>query len=152
PRLRHRPHLRLDRPHDRAARRQPPHPPGFHLRRTTRVEVGADGRTRLTRTLRIDLSVPRRLGRAARFVWQSAPGWTVAGLALLVVQGLLPLSLLYLTKRLVDAVVTGAAAADRAAAFQHVLLLVAAAAAISLLDALCRAARSVVNDAQGNVV
>ena len=45
----------------------------------------------------------RLLGRAFRLVWESAPGWTAASLALVAAQGLLPLASLYLVKLLVDA-------------------------------------------------
>ena len=44
------------------------------------------------------------LERALRLVWRSTPGWTVARVAFLVVQGVLPLASLYLLKRVVDAV------------------------------------------------
>jgi ATP-binding cassette subfamily B protein len=45
-----------------------------------------------------------RLGRALRLVWKAAPGWTLANLALVVVQGVLPLAALYAMKRILDAV------------------------------------------------
>ena len=35
---------------------------------------------------------------ALRLVWRAVPGWTSLGLALIVVQGLLPVALVYLTK------------------------------------------------------
>ena len=49
-----------------------------------------------------------QLGRAVRFVWQSAKGWTIANGVLIVVQGVLPLLPLYLMKLMVDAVTAGA--------------------------------------------
>ena len=51
-----------------------------------------------------------QLGRAVRFVWQSAKGWTIANSLLIAVQGVLPLLPLYLMKLMVDAVTTGVAA------------------------------------------
>ncbi len=39
---------------------------------------------------------------ALTFLWKSGPGWTLANIALLVIQGLLPLASLYLMKLLVD--------------------------------------------------
>ena len=48
----------------------------------------------------------QRLVPALRLVWRSSPGWTMAKLILLIVQGLQPLVQIYLIKLLVD-VVTG---------------------------------------------
>jgi hypothetical protein len=48
-----------------------------------------------------------QLGRALRFVWESAKGWTIANGVLLVVQGVMPLLSLYLMKLMVDGVMTG---------------------------------------------
>ena len=48
-----------------------------------------------------------QLGRALRFVWQSAKGWTIVNGVLIVVQGVLPLLPLYLMKLMVDAVTAG---------------------------------------------
>ncbi len=44
------------------------------------------------RTLRLDL--------ALRFIWQSTPGWTMANVALVVIQAPLPLASLVLMKRM----------------------------------------------------
>ncbi|MGD1855044.1 MAG: ABC transporter ATP-binding protein [Leptolyngbyaceae cyanobacterium] len=46
----------------------------------------------------------QRLVPALRLVWRSSPGWTMAKLSLLVIQGLYPLIQIYLIKLLVDAV------------------------------------------------
>lgn len=43
--------------------------------------------------------------RAVKLVWKAAPGWTVIWLLLLVIQGLLPVATVYLTKYLVDSLV-----------------------------------------------
>ncbi len=43
--------------------------------------------------------------RAARLVWQAAPGWTLLWLLLLAIQGLLPVASVYLTKFLVNGLV-----------------------------------------------
>ena len=44
-----------------------------------------------------------RIDRALRLVWASSPGWTVVSAVLIVLQAVLPLLSLYLTKRIVDA-------------------------------------------------
>jgi len=93
-----------------------------------------------------------RLRRALRLVWEAAPGWTVAHVCLLLLQGVLPLLSLYLMKLLVDAVAAGLSAAERATAFQHVLLLIAFAGAVVLLSALCQSLAMLVSEAQGEVV
>jgi ATP-binding cassette, subfamily B, bacterial len=90
--------------------------------------------------------------RALRFVWESAPGWTAASAAVLIIQGLLPVLTLYLTKRLVDAAAAGIAASDKAAAFQQVGLYVALSAAIALVGALCGALTRLVSGAQAQAV
>ena len=43
--------------------------------------------------------------RALAMVWTAAHGWTVAWLILLVIQGLLPVAMVYLTRSLVDSLV-----------------------------------------------
>ena len=55
------------------------------------------------------------LWRGIRLVWQSAPGWTVVRLGILVLQGLLPLAALYLCLRLLGKTVGGVLAARMAA-------------------------------------
>jgi ATP-binding cassette subfamily B protein len=90
--------------------------------------------------------------RALQFVWQSAPGWTVASAALLVVQGVLPVLTLYLTKRLVDAAAAGLAASDKTAAYHQVGLFVALSGAVALVSAVCGALSRLVNGAQAQAV
>jgi ATP-binding cassette subfamily B protein len=91
------------------------------------------------------------LGRALRLIWQSTPGWTVASVTLLVVQGVLPLASLYLLKRVVDAVVAslrgvGLAAADPVGTFREVALLIGLTGAVNVLNALCGAAAGLVGE------
>ncbi len=50
------------------------------------------------------------LPQIARLVWQASPGWTVVWFTLLVVQGLLPVATVYLTRYVVDGVVEAMAA------------------------------------------
>jgi ATP-binding cassette subfamily B protein len=92
------------------------------------------------------------LGRTIRLVWGIAPGWTAANVALAVVQGLLPLATLYMTKLITNAVVAGVDAADKSAAFRHVAWLIVIAGAIGLAAALARSVGLLVGEAQGQVV
>ena len=85
-------------------------------------EQTVSARMKIERTL--------QLGRALRFVWQSAKGWTIANGVLLVVQGVLPLLPLYLTKLLVDAVTAGLVAPDKGVAFRRVGFIIVLMAAM----------------------
>jgi ATP-binding cassette subfamily B protein len=93
-----------------------------------------------------------QLGRAVRFVWQSAKGWTIANGVLLVVQGVLPLLPLYLMKLMVDAVAAGAAAPDKGAVLKHVLLLVGFMGAVTLFASLIRSIAGLVSEWQTCIV
>lgn len=59
----------------------------------------------LTAKLRKGLAQLPNLPRALGLVWGVARGWTIAWVILLIVQGLLPAALVYLTKLIVDGVV-----------------------------------------------
>ena len=52
-------------------------------------------------TLRQKVKHTLRLDRAIRFVWEAGPGWTIASLALVFLQGVLPLLALYVMKLIV---------------------------------------------------
>lgn len=98
------------------------------------------------------LSPAWRLGRAICLVWRSAPGWTLANLALTLAQGLLPLVALYALKRVVHGVTSGLAAADKVAASQEVGTWLVFAAAIALATALCRSLGEMAGEAQSLLV
>jgi len=89
-----------------------------------------------------------RLDRAVRFVWQAAPGWTIASMALVVIQGALPLLTLYLMKLIVDAVTVSLVDPDGMTRFRHILLLIGFAAVAALLNALFQAIEGFVKEAQ----
>jgi len=89
-----------------------------------------------------------RLDRAVRFVWQAAPGWTVASMALVVIQGALPLLTLYLMKLIVDAVTFALGAPDKIVAFRHVALLISFAAGIAILNSLFQQIAGLIKESQ----
>lgn len=93
-----------------------------------------------------------RLLPALRLVWKSSPRWTLARIALLVIQGLLPLASIYLAKLIVDQVTESLTRADPALAFQKILPLILVAAGITLLTALCLSLAELVNTAQSQRV
>ena len=102
----------------------------------------------------IKLKIQRylKLGRALRFVWQSSKGWTLVSGVLTLIQGILPLLPLYLTKLMVDAVTAGVAAPDKVAALRHVLLLVALLGGIALFTFLIRLIVAMVSEWQTYLV
>jgi ATP-binding cassette subfamily B protein len=95
---------------------------------------------------------PTSLGQALRLVWDSSPGWTVAGAGLVVLQAAVSLAGLALLKLIVDAVTTALAAPRPADSFAHVAVLVALAAATALLGALAKSAETAVAEIQRELV
>ena len=100
------------------------------------------------------LKTPRimQLGRALRFVWQSAKGWTIVNGALVAIQGVLPLLPLVLMKLMVDAITAAHAAPDKGAAFRHVLLLGGLMGAVTLFSSLFRLIAGGVSEWQAHIV
>lgn len=93
---------------------------------------------------------PRMLASALRIVWRSAPGWTLANTFLVVVQGLLPVAGLWVTKRLVDAVVSAVGRAPGAAGdpLREALQWIALGLLVTLATIAGRALASVVTENQ----
>jgi len=87
-----------------------------------------------------------------RLVWRAAPGWTALNMALAVLQGVVPLFAVCLMKLIVDAVTTGASAADHAAAFRTAALYIALAAAVGLAAALLRSLATLTSEALAQIV
>ena len=61
--------------------------------------------------------------RALHMVWEAAPGWTTAWAALILLQGLLPVATVYLTKALVDSLSLAIGPGSDPAAFTTACLL-----------------------------
>ncbi|HTP31282.1 MAG TPA: ABC transporter ATP-binding protein [Candidatus Acidoferrales bacterium] len=89
------------------------------------------------------------LGQALKLVWSAAPRHATLWAALLVLQGLLPIAIVYFTRSLVNAVV---AAVRSAADPRRALLLMAVMAALLLLSEAARAAADWVRTAQAELV
>ena len=92
------------------------------------------------------------LRRAVGLVWESARGWTVAGAVLMLLQGLLPLLALYLTKLTVDAVTAGIRSPDKEGALARVLLWIALTGLVAVATAALRAVAEIVREQQGQRV
>jgi ATP-binding cassette, subfamily B, bacterial len=101
---------------------------------------------------RLDLQSAENLMRAVRLVWDSAPGWTAAGTAVIILQGLLPLASLYLMKLIVDAVTAGISSPDNQAVFAYVFFLIALAGVLAILTAICGAAAGIISENQSALV
>jgi len=103
-------------------------------------------------SLKLKLGRALQLGRALRFVWQSARGATMANGVLLVVLGVLPLLPLYLMKLIVDTVTAGLAAPDKAIVLRDVLLLGGLMGAVTLFGFLLRSIAAFVSEWQAYIV
>jgi len=90
--------------------------------------------------------------RALQLVWDAARWWTLAWLVLLVVQGLLPVALVYLTRVLVDRLAATAGAGASWDQVQSVLFPAGIMAGLLLLGELMRAATRWVRTAQAELV
>lgn len=101
-------------------------------------------KTKIRRSLRLDL--------ALRFVWQSTPGWTIANLVLVVIQGPLPLLSLYLMKLLIDGVTNETKTGLSTNSFHDVLWIVILMGAVNLLSTLVGIAGGLVSQVQSLVV
>lgn len=95
---------------------------------------------------------PWRLCRAVRLVWESGKGLTAASVAVLFVQGTLPLVTLYVMKLVVDGVAASLASPDKHEAFLRVGFWLGVAAALAVAGALCRSAAALIGEAQGQAV
>ncbi len=94
----------------------------------------------------------RQLRRTLGLVWESGPGWFIAGVLIQIVRGLLPLVALYLLKLLIDAVSAGIATGYSAAAFQRVLLLIALAGLTALVTVVINSVGNIVTQIQSQAV
>ena len=93
-----------------------------------------------------------RLDRAVKFVWKAAPGWSLISLVLLIVQGVLPLLVLYVMKLIIDAVSFALTVPIQTAAFHQVRLLITLAAGVAMLTILCRSTAAFAQEAQSLAV
>jgi ATP-binding cassette subfamily B protein len=74
------------------------------------------------------------IGWALRFVWQSSPGLTSAVVALTIIQSVLPLFTLYLTKLILDAIAAAIGTPGNTAIFRDISLLIVLSAAVVLFE------------------
>ena len=90
--------------------------------------------------------------QSLKFVWDSAPGWTVAGAILLVIEGLLPVVSIYMLKLMLDAVSNALLASHDGAAFQRVAVIIAVAGGVALLTNLSHSISGLITQVQNRAV
>lgn len=86
-----------------------------------------------------------------RLIWLSGPKWTVASVVLVILQGVLPLLTLLLTKLAVDAVV-GGQGYDTILGFRAVVFFIVLLGLASLLEAVAVSLDKIVSLIQGNIL
>ena len=106
----------------------------------------------LTSRLRKALAHVPYLPQTLALVWTSARGWTIAWAALLVLQGLLPVASVYLSRALVNSLVAAIRTGGAWENLRPTLLLVALMAAVLLALEVLRSATVYVRTAQAELV
>ncbi|MBN2357882.1 MAG: ABC transporter ATP-binding protein [Deltaproteobacteria bacterium] len=106
----------------------------------------------LTTTLRHAVSQLPFLPRAFGLVWRAARRWTALWLALLLIQGLLPVATVYLTRAVVDGLIAAAKAGGDWQSLRGPLLCAAIMVALLLAGELLRALARWARTAQSDLV
>jgi ATP-binding cassette subfamily B protein len=92
------------------------------------------------------------LRQALSFVWQSSPSLAVGSIAVRVIQGLLPLAVLYLTKLLIDAVTEGIKAPSAEASLTRITTILAGLASVAVASAMLTVVASLISRIHAQVV
>jgi len=89
---------------------------------------------------------------ALSFVWQSSPSLAVGSIVVRVIQGLLPLAVLYLTKLLIDAVTEGLKVPSQDASLTPITTILVSLAGAALVSAMLTVASSLISRIHAQVV
>jgi ATP-binding cassette, subfamily B, bacterial len=92
------------------------------------------------------------LDRAVRLVWQSAPGWTLINIGLVLIQGFLPVASLWVMRQIVDSAAVVVNSGATMAAFRPILFWIGIAGLVAIASSLSRAVSEVAGQAQSIVV
>jgi len=92
------------------------------------------------------------LRRSLQFVWDSAPGWTIASIIVIFFEGLLPVASIYMLKVMIDTVGTAIQSPNPQSGYTQVLGAVVLAGAISLLNNIVHVFFSLITYQQGRLV
>ncbi len=93
-----------------------------------------------------------QLGKAFTLIWSAARGWTLAWGVLLILQGLLPVAVVYLTRQLVDQLALAIRSGGDRSAFSPLLLPAILMASVILIQELARRALATIRTAQSEQV
>ena len=100
-----------------------------------------------SKKIRDKLKIVVRFLPALRLVWQSSPHWTIARIVLIIIQGILPLASIYLTKLIIDTVTTQLHTTNPTDVFRGVLPLLILAGVVTIVTTLCTSLTELVNTA-----
>ena len=89
---------------------------------------------------------------ALSFVWQSSPSLAVGSIVVRVIQGLLPLVMLYLTKLLIDAVTEGLKTPSAEASLTPITMILVGLAVVAVATAMLTVVSSVISRIHAQVV
>ena len=89
---------------------------------------------------------------ALSFVWQSSPGLAVCSIAVRVIQGLLPLAMLYLTKLLIDAVTEELKIPSADASMSRMTTIIVGLAGVAAINAMLAGVASLISRIHAQVV
>ena len=92
------------------------------------------------------------LRHALSFVWQSSPSMAVYSIVVRVIQGLLPLAMLYLTKLLIDAVTEGLKTPSAEASLTRITTILAGLAGVAVANAMLTVVASLISRIHAQVV
>jgi ATP-binding cassette subfamily B protein len=102
--------------------------------------------------LRSALKQAAYLPRTVALIWSATRVWTTIWLCLLLVQAILPVAVVYLTRPLVDAIVAAASARGEPALVRHALLLAAGMASVVVLSEIVQSLSAWVRTAQSELL
>lgn len=94
----------------------------------------------------------RTLRDALSFVWESSPSLAIGSIVVRVIQGLLPLVLLYLTKLLIDAVTEGLRTSSAEASLTQITTILAGLAGVAVASAILTVVASLISRVHAQVV
>jgi ATP-binding cassette, subfamily B, bacterial len=89
---------------------------------------------------------------ALRLVWQATPIWTAAHVALIIIQGIIPVILLYLTKLIIDTITVSSTTTDKTTLLQKLIWLIIFTGIATLFNVFCSSIGELVNTAQSRKV
>ncbi|UVT21406.1 MAG: ABC transporter ATP-binding protein [Nitrospira sp.] len=90
--------------------------------------------------------------RALSFVWQSSPTLAISSIVLRVIQGLLPLMMLYLTKLLIDTVTEGLKTPSDESFLTRIIMILAGLAGVAGVSAMLNVAAGLISKIQAQTV